>query len=305
MSFTTNLKNEIIGIDGSEIENISELAALLNVQAEGKKKIKIITESVSVSKRIFNLVKKVFQINCQITVRKNYSFSKKNIYILEFEIEKEKWQNNLGLNLEKKQQIPAEFIVADEEMKKAYLRGVFLVSGSLSDPKKINYHLEFVFINEEYAKFILQLLNDFDLNAKILQREKKYMVYIKEAEKISDFLKVIGAGGGLFYFEDIRIYRDHKNMTNRLNNCEQANVEKTIATANKQIAIIEKVKAADLYLLLNDKVKLVADYRLKYPETSLDELATIISLETNQKITKSGVFHRLKKIEKIAEKIKR
>ena len=126
------------------------------------------------------------------------------------------------------------------------------------------------------------------------------MVYIKEAEKIGDFLRIINATQAVFYYEDIRIYRDHKNMTNRLNNCEQANVDKMIETANKQLNDIELLIENDTLDLLDDKVKEVAIYRKKYPEVSLQELS-----ETNVPITKSGVYHRLKKIEQIALKFKK
>jgi DNA-binding protein WhiA len=108
----------------------------------------------------------------------------------------------------------------------------------------------------------------------------------------------------LFYYEDIRIYRDHKNMTNRLNNCEQANVDKVISTALKQVRNIEKIKEKASLDLLDEKTKMIAEYRLKYKDASLLELSQIISLETEDKITKSGLYHRFKKIEDLANRIK-
>ena len=130
------------------------------------------------------------------------------------------------------------------------------------------------------------------------------MVYIKEAEKIGDLLRIIGATKAVLYYEDIRIYRDHKNMTNRLNNCEQANVDRIIETANFQIKDIEFLKEKDVYDLLGEKEKEAAIYRLKYPEASLIELSQIISLETGNKITKSGLYHRLNKIKNMADRVK-
>ena len=130
------------------------------------------------------------------------------------------------------------------------------------------------------------------------------MVYVKEAEKIGDFLRFMQAMNALFYYEDIRIYRDHKNMTNRLNNCEQANVDKIIETANKQLKDIEKIESINGLELLDDKTKEAAIYRKKYPEVSLTELGEIISIETGNKITKSGLYHRFKKIKDMANKIK-
>ena len=144
-------------------------------------------------------------------------------------------------------------MISDEEQLRAYLRGVFLVSGSVNDPKTSRYHLEFILDTKEYANFINDLLNSYELNSKIIKREKNYTVYIKEAEKISDFLRVIKAFSAVMYFEDIRIYRDHKNMTNRLNNCEQANMDKVFITANKQIKDIEKLYELDMVDLLDDK----------------------------------------------------
>ena len=129
------------------------------------------------------------------------------------------------------------------------------------------------------------------------------MVYIKESEKISDFLRVIKAYNAVMYFEDIRIYRDHKNMTNRLNNCEQANTDKIFMTANKQIKDIERLYELDVVDMLDEKLREVIEYRMKYKESSLSELAAIISLETGVEISKSGLNHRFRKIKEILEKI--
>ena len=129
------------------------------------------------------------------------------------------------------------------------------------------------------------------------------MIYVKEADKIGDFLRIINAKQALFYYEDIRIYRDHKNMTNRLNNCEQANVDKAIITANKQVKDIEKIMDVGGFDLLDEKTKEAAIYRLKYKEASLVELSEIISVETGNKITKSGLHHRFKKISELASRI--
>ena len=149
------------------------------------------------------------------------------------------------------------------------------------------------------------MLNSYGLNSRIIKREKNYTVYIKEAEKISDFLRVIKAFSAVMYYEDIRIYRDHKNMTNRLNNCEQANIDKIFMTANKQIKDIEKLYELDIVDLLDDKLKEVIEYRMKYQESSLQELADIISLETGNTITKSGLNHRFRKIREILDNIEK
>jgi len=300
MSFTSIVKNEISKLDTNETENISELSAIIRNIGNISDIIKITSENASVSRRIFNLVKDIYNITPKVIVRRGYNFNKNYIYILEINTKVDYIMNDLSLNTN----IPKDYIYDDPELKKAYLRGLFLSSASVNDPKKSRYHLEFVVDNKEYATFISNLLNEYYLNSKVLKRENKYMIYIKEAEKIGDFLRIMDAINSLFYYEDIRIYRDHKNMTNRLNNCEQANVDKMIETANKQINEINKIMSIGGLDLLDEKTKEAASYRLKYPEVSLNELSEIITLETGKAITKSGLHHRFKKIEDLASKIK-
>ena len=220
--------------------------------------------------------------------------------MLELKQKLEEIANDLCL----KQNIPKSYLYDDDSLKRAYIRGLFLSCGSINDPKKSRYHLEFLVDTKEYACFVQNLLNFFELNSKTIRRDTKYMVYLKEAEKIGDFLRIIGANNSLFYYEDIRIYRDHKNMTNRLNNCEQANVDKMIETATKQVQDIELLEESQAFSLLDDKVKEAAIYRKKYPEASLLELSEIISIETGILITKSGLYHRMNKIKQLAAQIR-
>jgi hypothetical protein len=139
------------------------------------------------------------------------------------------------------------------------------------------------------------------LNSKLIERNNGFVVYIKESEKIGDFLRIIKTNNAVMYFEDIRIYKDHKNMVNRLNNCEQANVEKVFNSAFKQIEYINIIEQNIGLDLLDDKLKEIALYRTKYPESSLLELSEIITLETGKKVSKSGINHRLRKLKEIAD----
>lgn len=300
MSFTSIVKNEISKLETIDIEKISELSAIVKNLAYIDKDIKIISENASVSRRIFNLIKDLYHIPLRVSVKKGYNFSKNYIYTIEINQKVPFIINDLNLD----NNIPKEYIYNEEDLARAYLRGLFLSTGSINDPKKSRYHLEFVVDNKEYALFTSNLLNRFRLNSKYLKRDNKYMIYIKEAEKISDFLILMQATNALFYYEDIRIYRDHKNMTNRLNNCEQANVDKIIETATKQINEINKIISIGGLELLDEKTREVATYRLKYPEVSLIELSEIISMETGKPITKSGIYHRFKKISDLASRIK-
>lgn len=301
MSFTSEVKNEVSKLDSMALENITELSAICrNIGNINKDSLKITTENASVARRIFNLMKETYQVTCKTTVRRGYNFTKNYIYILEIHSKLKEIVEDLNL----KNNIPEEYIYADESLKRAYIRGIFLSCGSINDPKKSRYHLEFLVDNLEYANFISDLLNEFYLNSKVIRRQNKYMIYMKEAEKIGDFLRILETKNALFYYEDMRIYRDHKNMTNRLNNCEQANVDKMISTATAQVNDILFLKEKCAFELLDEKVREVAEYRLKYKEASLLELSEIISLETEHKITKSGVYHRIDKIKQLASKIR-
>lgn len=306
MSFTSKIKEEVCNLTTTKTDEISELSALIrNLGIIYPNYFQIITENENVSSHIFNLLQRNYDITPRITVRRGYNFNKNLQYILEVKQKKEEILEDLSvIENGKMSMIPKTYIYDDFELKRDYLRGVFLSCGSMNDPKTSRYHLEFVFSDFEYAEFIQELLNQFHLNAKWLKRENKYMVYMKEAEKIGDFLRVIGADRATLYYEDIRIFREEKNRANRLNNCEQANVEKQMETAFQQVKEIEYLKEKDVFELLDEKVQEVASYRLKYPEVSLLELSEIISKETGNQITKSGLHHRFKKIKDLVKKMK-
>ncbi len=307
MTFSSKIKKEISTTECTRAEYLSELSGIIRTSAEIKiYNIKIQTENKFVANRIFGLFKILYDINLNISLRKNYNFKKNEIYVLELKKDTLKVLRDLGIVSEKNEllRIPSESLLSDEELRRAYLRGVFLVSGSLNDPKTSRYHLEFLINDTEYANFLNKLLNDNNLNSKILHRKKGYMIYIKEAEKISDFLRLIRAYNGVMYYEEIRVYREKINMTNRINNCEQANVEKMVATSNKLIKEINYIKEKDMFDLLDDKIKKSAEYRIRYPETSLLELSKIITLETNSNVSKSCLNHRFRKIKEFAEKIR-
>ena len=307
MTFSSKIKQEISIIECSRAEYISELSGIIRTSAEIKiYNIKIQTENKFVANRIFGLFKILYDINLNISLRKNYNFKKNEIYVLELKRDTLKVLRDLGIINDKNEflMIPSESLLSDEELKRAYLRGVFLVSGSLNDPKTSRYHLEFLSYNTKYANFLNNLLNDNNLNSKILHRKKGYMIYIKESEKISDFLRLIRAYNGVMYYEEIKVYREKVNMTNRLNNCEQANVERTIATENKLVKEINYIKEKNMFDLMDEKLKESAEYRLRFPELSLLELSDVISKETGTKISKSCLNHRFRKIKEYASKLK-
>lgn len=306
MSFSYEIKSEVARLDSGRTENISELSAIIRNVAKIDKSIIITIENSAIARRIFKLIKDIYDTTPIITIRKRYNFNKGLSYILDIKEKNEQILKDLSILDEQGNylNIPKDYIIEDEEEVRAYLRGLFMCVGSINDPKTSRYHLELLVDNFKYAKFISQILNKYNLKSKVIKREKNYMIYIKEAEKIADFLRIIKSFNAVMYFEDIRIYRDHKNMTNRLNNCEQANMDKVFMTSNSQIKDIQLLKESGLIDLLDEKLKEVINYRLQYPESSLQELSDIITIKTGNKITKSGLNHRLRKIKEIANRLK-
>ncbi len=308
MSYTTTIKEEITTLKNSKSEIIAELSGFIrNNGTIENNTLSLTTENIFTLNRITTFINMLYTTEIIQETVGNLNFNKNSLYKLtiskniNFILQDIGYYDNNNTILP----TPPTYIVGANEEIRAYLRGVFLATGSINDPKTSRYHMELLITTPQEATFVQKLLNIFELNAKILNREKGFMIYIKEAEKISDFIKILGANKAVMYFEDIRVYHEQKNKTNRLNNCEQANIDKVIATANlqlKQIELIEKTKSIDL---LDDKTKETLKYRKKYPEASLRELAEIISYETGKKITKSGLNHRLRKIKELSDILKK
>ena len=308
MSFSMKIKSEILTLSLDKTEKISLLSAYIRNNAViTDESILINTENIEISKYIFNLIKELYDIRPIITVRKSFNFKKNMSYLL-------KITNNINLILKDLSllnndgyfiNIPREYIYEDDEDKKSYLRGLFLATGSINDPKTSRYHLEFFIDDYDYSLFVCELLDDYNLNSKLIERNNGFMVYVKEAEKIGDFLRLLKAFKAVLYYEDIKAYREHKNLINRLNNCEQANVEKTINSALEQIKYIELIENTIGFDALDEKLKEVCIYRKKYREVSLNELSKIISLECNTNLTKSGLNHRMRKLKDIAMSLKK
>lgn len=307
MSFTTEIKNEICLNNFSKLESICMLSGFLRNNAViNDKEIVILSENPKVIRKIFSLFKELYDINPVISQGKSHNFNNKSYYNIFISEKIDLILKDLMIFDESGERllVPYDYFLDSEDLKRAYLRGAFLARGSINDPKKSRYHLEFLVESIDEANFLKQLLLYVSINAKVISRDKGYMTYVKEAEKIGDFLRLINANQAILYYEDIRIYRDHKNMTNRLNNCEQANVDKIISASKKQLEDIALIKEKIGLDAVPDKIKEAIIYREKYPDVSLLELSNIISKETEKNLTKSGLSHRFRKIHEIALKLK-
>lgn len=306
-SFTTEIKEELIDLDLSKEEDIAELSGFIrNNSMFLDKKIDIKNENMLVIKRMYTLFKKNFNILAKNYTEINKIFNKNHIYHLMIDQNLDFILKTLNIvddnnNILEKVE---DYLIDDDLSKLAYLRGVFLTCGSVNDPKKSRYHLEFITSFKDEAVVIQRLLNHFDLNSRIIKRDVKFMIYIKEAEKISDFLKMIHAYKSVLYYENVRVYREQKNLTNRLNNMEQANTEKTMSSALKQLEDIDFIIRIEGIDNLDKRTKEACEYRLKYPESSFSELSEIMKTD-GINITKSGLSHRFRKIAEEAEYLRK
>ncbi len=297
MTFNTSLKDEISKNVYSSVDACSELSAFVRCNSKiTSKQIVITLENASVARKIYKDIKTVFNISANITVRNQNRFRVKQIYILTI-------TDNIDY-IKKVLYVNEKITLESDEEKIAFLEGAFLAIGNVTNPQTSRYHLEYICKNEKLAKEIDNLLKYFKINSKIIKRGYKFVVYVKNGDNISDILKMFKATESLFFFEDIRIYRDHKNMVNRLNNCELSNQTKTIQTGLKQLNEINYIIDNDLLSLLDDNTKIICEIRKKYPESSLAEIAQIANVEYGYNIGKSGVNHHFIKIAALVKRHK-
>ncbi|MDP4178581.1 MAG: DNA-binding protein WhiA [Bacillota bacterium] len=314
MSFSSKVKNEICRVeDLTKEEAVAEISAIMKVSGTlslgGRNHISfnVITENPAIARRVFKILKHHFNIHIDILVKKGNSFKKNNIYVMVIteEMGVRELLCSVGV-LENKEGILSitynipKSIVEKDENRRAYIRGAFLGGGSISNPEK-TYHLEFVTHNNDYAEQLSKIINKYNLSSKVIQRKGSFVVYIKEGEQIVDLLNIISAHSSLLELENIRIMKEMRNNVNRLVNCETANLSKTVNAAIRQVESIKLIQKEIGLQRLPKNLRDVAELRLNYPDESLKELGQIL----DPPVGKSGINHRLRKIEKIAEELKK
>ncbi|WAA11950.1 DNA-binding protein WhiA [Fervidibacillus halotolerans] len=307
MSFASDIKKELTNLPVNDCCMKSELSALIQMNgtisfSNRHLIVDIQTENAAIARRIYLLLKKQYFASVEILVRKKMRLKKNNIYLVRIVDEVQEILQDLqilGNHFQINQEISPP-LIQKSCCKKAYLRGAFLAGGSVNNPETSSYHLEIFSSYKDHCDSLSSLMNKFYLNSKTLERKKGCIVYLKEAEKISDFLSVIGAHNALLRFEDVRIVRDMRNSVNRLVNCETANLNKTIGAAIRQIDNIKYIDKMIGLDALPDKLKEIAVLRLEHQDVSLKELGEMLG----GTISKSGINHRLRKIDEIAEKLR-
>lgn len=262
------------------------------------------TENAKIASKLHKFLKDLYQPHIEFMVSRKMKLKKNNVYILRVSKAREILEDlhlmeGIGI-----QNLPDMSLLKTDDERRAYLAGVFLASGSVNNPDTSNYHLEMSVNEEDYAHFIEKLMNQYELNAKVIKRRNKYVVYLKSAEKIGDFLRAIGASQSVMEFEMTRIDRSMANTVNRWNNCDIANEVKAMSASSAQIEDIAYVIDKAGIEILDVKTQQVALLRLENPELTLNELAEVYFETTGQTISKSGLHHRFQKIKDEAQKLR-
>lgn len=307
MSFAAEIKKELINLTQEECCVKAELAAIIRMNgiistATSNEVLDIQTESAAIARRIFKLIKSIYVYPIELLVRRKMKLKKNNVYIVRLKKNITAFLQSIDVDDDTDELEQGYSLDSLDKIccKRAYMRGAFIARGSVNNPKTSSYHLEIFNLDQEHNYLLYELLNEFNLNARELQRRNGYIVYIKEVEKITDFLSNIGAYNGLFKFEDVRILRDMRNSVNRIVNCETANLNKTISASVRQVESIKKIRNTAGLEVLPDRLREIAIVRLEHPEVTLKELGELLP---SGNLSKSGVNHRLKKIEEIAESL--
>ncbi len=312
MSFSSRCKDEISRFN---LEKrccvIAELAALIrttgyiSIKGYNKFELEFVMENAVVIRRIFKMIKYLYNENSEITVKRTNRLKKNNNYgikvnediatkiLIDTKLSKDSEINILKFNYG----IPKS-LVEESCCKRAYIRGAFLGCGSISDPEK-SYHVEFINSRQKHSRDLESLMNEFDLGVKSIKRKDLYISYLKDSEKIVDLLNIMSAYNSLLSIENIRAIKETRNNINRVVNCETANLSKIVDTSLRQknsIILLQKYNIIDK---LPQGLQELAYLRLENEDASLKELGEML----NPPLGKSGVNHRLKKIEKIAEEI--
>ena len=308
MSFASVTKKELTNLEVKGCCSKAELSALIRMNgslsfSNRELIVDIQTENAAIARRIYTLIKMNYQIQVDLLVRKKMRLKKNNVYIVRLKESAKEILEDLKIIAEGFSFIQeiSEDLIKKKCCKRSYLRGAFLAGGSVNNPETSSYHLEIASMYQEHNQSLCELMNKFGLNSKTLERKKGFITYLKEAEKITEFLNIVGAHNSLLRFEDIRIVRDMRNSVNRLVNCETANLNKTIGAALRQVENIKFIENTVGLEILPGKLREIAELRVAYQDVTLKELGEMVS---GGSISKSGINHRLRKIDEIADKLR-
>lgn len=311
MSFTQDVKLEtsLLKAEGdearAELSALIQLTSSLSITHEGMTLL-VQTENAPVSRCVYRLLRERFaEVRIEPMVRRKMNLHKNLVYILRVYGPVTDILKDLGIySARGLLDRPLKTIVAKDNCARCYLRGAFMADGSVNSPSTSSYHLEIKAANLAHASFLMELLERFYIPSKQIERRGHSIVYVKAAEKIGDFLRVIGADQQLMAFENERISRDMSNNIQRLNNVDVANEVKSMQAAGRQLEDIQLVEEHMDMRSMDPKLKEVMELRRENPEATLNELAELFLQKTGSPVSKSGLKHRFVRIHELAEKIR-
>nr|WP_092074781.1 DNA-binding protein WhiA [Dendrosporobacter quercicolus]NSL49284.1 DNA-binding protein WhiA [Dendrosporobacter quercicolus DSM 1736]SDN13375.1 hypothetical protein SAMN04488502_11292 [Dendrosporobacter quercicolus] len=304
-SYSTDVKNELARLTGDhQCCHVAELASLMRMGGTmligGNKNLGIsfTTENAAIARKVLTFIKSGFQLKTEVMVTRARRLKKNNSYLIRVVPSPLVTDLLTVLGIIRDDNLNAgrdSGILRKVCCRRSYLRGAFLGGGSVNRPEG-EYHLELVTGNYDFAKMLVSLMKNFSLPVRQTDRKNDYVVYLKDGDAITSFLRIIGAGNALMAFENVRVVKDVRNQVNRLVNCETANLQKTVNAAFRQV---ERIKRIDRLLGLEKlppNLQEVAKLRLAYPEATLQELVDALG----GRVGKSGINHRLRKLERLA-----
>lgn len=313
-TFTQEVKEEICNNDFTNLQFLSVLSSFILINAnfveeDDERKIVLATENAKIAKLIFQALNQTFGISPSFTYIKKMKLDKAVVYRVIIKDKIDEILSYLELCDEEGYQIFPHNLISEKEELRAFIAGAFLASGSVNSPSSDNYHLQFVVNDEECAKYFIHLLNKFkndkSMDFKYIKRKSKYVVYLKKADQIANFLAVSYANVAMMDFENVRIQKDFINSDNRYQICFNANYQKTIEKANEQIEDIKYIEEKYGLIHLTDKEQLVAKIRLENQDVPLSEIVRIIKDTSEISVSKSGVSRIFSSFHDLAKKLRR
>ena len=313
MSFSSETKNELARMEPEKkCDQLAEIAGFLRVSGSlrltgrGKFTIVIATDNPAIARHYKRLIREYFQIDAKLEVGGAEALKKGHTYMLTISPEdrSESILRETGILLVREgnnfiSDGIYEELIRKKCCKRAYMRGMFMGTGTISDPEK-SYHLEFVCESRTLANDLKKMINSFvDLSVKVVQRRNRWVVYMKNSQYISDMLALMGAHAQMLAFENVRVQKSVYNQTTRIMNCDNANTDRTLDASEKQIRAIRILEETGQLSVLTDKLRELARLRVENPEASLTQLGEMME----PKLGKSGVNNRMKRILSMAEKV--
>lgn len=301
MSFAKFVKAEMTTIPVNQSEMLAEISAFFHMSTtlevdNGKQIIVYDSKNATVAIRFLKLLRSLYPSNVVLNIKDEKVLTHRKTIKIKILSPVDQIISEHGFDTSNDNR---DLLIKTPDARKAYLRVAFLIGGSVNDPNTSNYHLEIYVKDSNEAIFVQSLMNNFNLNAKIIKRRKGFIVYLKDAEQIANFLILTNAQNSLFKFEDVRIKRDFNNSINRIINCEVANEQKVIESASKQLDDINYIIENLTLKALNPKLQEAAELRIENPDLSLSELQEAYFEKHNKKISRSGLYHRFIKIREI------